>query len=139
LLQRRKSAPATPIYDTTTSIAIAPLRRIGNTHRQHTSARQFHPFSARLTQLRHAGATELGEVWGNKGRGPREIAMTLQTKHAAKDRLAVAKKNRCPQCGEWLLAPDWSEYLNERRVRHTWSCEACSYAFETDVFFAEAA
>jgi uncharacterized protein (DUF983 family) len=67
------------------------------------------------------------------------MAMTLQTKHAAKDRLAVAKKNQCPQCGEGLLAPDWSEYLNDRRVRHTWSCEACGYAFETDVFFAAAA
>lgn len=67
------------------------------------------------------------------------MAMTLQTKYAAKDRLAVAKKNQCPQCGEGLLAPDWSEYLNERRVRHTWSCEACGYAFETDVFFAAAA
>jgi ribosomal protein S27AE len=67
------------------------------------------------------------------------MAMTLQTKHAIKDRLVVAKKNQCPQCGEGLLAPDWSEYLSERRVRHTWSCEACGYAFETDVFFAEAA
>jgi uncharacterized protein (DUF983 family) len=67
------------------------------------------------------------------------MAMTLQTKHAVKDRLAVANKNQCPQCGEGLLAPDWSEYLNERRVRHTWSCEACGYAFETDVFFAAAA
>jgi uncharacterized protein with PIN domain len=69
--------------------------------------------------------------------------MTLQTDTMTdtmtKDRLVVARKNRCPQCDEWLLAPDWSEYLNERRVRHTWSCEACGYAFETDVFFAEAA
>jgi rubredoxin len=65
--------------------------------------------------------------------------MTLQSNETAKDRLAVAKNNQCPQCGEWLTAPDWSAYLNERRVRHTWSCQACGYAFETDVFFAAAA
>jgi hypothetical protein len=47
--------------------------------------------------------------------------------------------NNCPQCSEWLLAPDWSEYLNDRCVRHTWSCEACGYQFETAVFFSEAA
>jgi len=65
--------------------------------------------------------------------------MTLHTEDAAKKRLAACNKNQCPQCGEWLLAPDWSEFINERRVRHTWSCEACGYAFETDVFFAAAA
>ena len=51
-------------------------------------------------------------------------------------RLVTYSKNNCPQCDEWLLAPDWSEYLNERCVRHTWSCEACGYQFETAVFFA---
>jgi hypothetical protein len=45
-------------------------------------------------------------------------------------------KNNCPQCSEWLLAPDWSEYLSEHCVRHTWSCEACGYEFETAVFFS---
>lgn len=65
--------------------------------------------------------------------------MTLQTEKMTKARLTVANKNRCPQCDGWLTAPDWSEYLNEHRVRHTWSCEACGYAFETDVFFAAAA
>jgi uncharacterized protein with PIN domain len=65
--------------------------------------------------------------------------MTLQTDNAARTRLVACNKNRCPQCNECLLAPDWSEFINERRVRHTWSCEACGYAFETDVFFAAAA
>ena len=54
-------------------------------------------------------------------------------------RLADDYKNKCPQCGEWLLAPEWSEFRSERCVRHTWSCDACRYAFETDVFFAAAA
>jgi hypothetical protein len=52
--------------------------------------------------------------------------------------LATYKKNECPQCGAWLLAPDWSEYLDTRCARHTWSCEACDYQFETVVYFAEA-
>lgn len=65
--------------------------------------------------------------------------MTLHTDDTAKTRLVAYCRNKCPQCSEWLLAPDWSEFINERRVRHTWSCEACGYAFETDVFFAAAA
>lgn len=67
--------------------------------------------------------------------------MALHTNETPDTRLVAHdnNKNKCPQCGEWLLAPDWSEYRSERCVRHTWSCEACSYAFETDVFFAAAA
>ena len=59
--------------------------------------------------------------------------------NTAQARLATYGKNHCAQCGEWLLAPNWSEYLNERCVRHTWSCDACGYQFETAVFFAAAA
>lgn len=65
--------------------------------------------------------------------------MTLDTDEAANEHLVMYNRNRCPQCNKSLLAPDWSEYLNERRVRHIWSCEACGYQFETDVFFAAAA
>jgi ribosomal protein L37AE/L43A len=57
----------------------------------------------------------------------------------AQARLATYSKNNCPQCSEWLLAPDWSEYLNDRCVRHTWSCDACGYQFETAVYFATVA
>lgn len=42
----------------------------------------------------------------------------------------------CAQCGEQLFAPEWSEYLDDRRVRHLWVCEACDYQFETIVRFA---
>ena len=45
-----------------------------------------------------------------------------------RSRLATYDKNICPQCSAWLLAPEWSEYLNHRCVRHTWACHACSYA-----------
>jgi transcription elongation factor Elf1 len=46
--------------------------------------------------------------------------------------------NTCAQCGEILLMPEWSEYLNERRVRHLWSCDGCGYRFETTVVFPDA-
>jgi len=42
----------------------------------------------------------------------------------------------CAQCGERLFAPEWSEYVDTRRVRHLWECEACGYAFETTIRFA---
>jgi hypothetical protein len=41
----------------------------------------------------------------------------------------------CAQCGQHLFAPDWSEYLDDSRVRHLWACEACDYRFETLVRF----
>ena len=65
--------------------------------------------------------------------------MALHTETATRARLVTYGKNSCPQCSEWLLAPNWSEYLNERCVRHTWSCEACGYQFETTFVFPAAA
>jgi transcription elongation factor Elf1 len=62
--------------------------------------------------------------------------MTLHLEATARRRLATYDKNNCPQCQAWLLAPTWSEYFNERCVRHTWNCDACGYEFETAVLFA---
>ena len=45
----------------------------------------------------------------------------------------------CAQCGEKLFVPEWSEFVDPLRVRHLWTCDACGYAFETTVRFAEAA
>ena len=45
----------------------------------------------------------------------------------------------CGQCGELLFMPEWSELVDEHRVRHLWQCDSCGYAFETTVSFAEAA
>ena len=41
----------------------------------------------------------------------------------------------CAQCGEPLFAPEWSEHVDDRRVRHAWNCETCRYSFETTVCF----
>ncbi len=41
----------------------------------------------------------------------------------------------CAQCGDTLFAPEWSEYLDECRIRHLWSCDTCGYEFESEVFY----
>jgi len=41
----------------------------------------------------------------------------------------------CAQCGETLFAPEWSEYFDDRRIRHLWSCDACGYEFESMVCY----
>ena len=61
--------------------------------------------------------------------------MILHTDTALGARLKTFGSNICPQCSAHLLAPVWSEHVNECRVRHTWSCETCGYGFETTVFF----
>ncbi len=45
----------------------------------------------------------------------------------------------CAQCGNSLFMPEWSELVDDRRVRHLWQCDACGYAFETTIRFAEVA
>jgi ribosomal protein L37AE/L43A len=42
----------------------------------------------------------------------------------------------CAQCGGAIVAPEWSEYCSERRIRNVWSCEACGYRFENTVYFS---
>lgn len=42
---------------------------------------------------------------------------------------------QCAQCGVHIFAPEWSEYLDDRHVRHLWACDACDYSFETLVRF----
>jgi hypothetical protein len=41
----------------------------------------------------------------------------------------------CAQCGGMLFAPEWSEYIDDRRIRHLWSCDSCDYRFETLVCY----
>jgi hypothetical protein len=45
----------------------------------------------------------------------------------------------CAQCGEHLFLPEWSEFVDERRVRHLWQCQSCNYSFETTVCFTDIA
>ena len=41
----------------------------------------------------------------------------------------------CVQCGDLLVAPELSELIQERNVRHLWSCTNCDYRFETSANF----
>jgi len=49
--------------------------------------------------------------------------------------LSTFGKLPCAQCGASLIAPVWSEFLDEQRVRHLWNCDDCTYVFETLVTF----
>ena len=44
----------------------------------------------------------------------------------------------CAQCGDTLFAPEWSEYLDDRHIRHLWSCDHCGYEFESEVVYPPA-
>ncbi len=41
----------------------------------------------------------------------------------------------CAQCGNELLAPEWSEYRSMQQNRHLWRCWKCDYCFETIVYY----
>ena len=32
----------------------------------------------------------------------------------------------CAQCGDLLIAPQWSEYEDEHHVLHSWSCKTAA-------------
>jgi ribosomal protein S27AE len=64
--------------------------------------------------------------------------MDLHTRDAAKSP-HTRLQHECAQCGNGLFMPEWSELVDERRVRHLWQCDACGYAFETTIRFAAAA
>ena len=40
----------------------------------------------------------------------------------------------CIQCGNLLIAPEWSEYEDERHVLNLWSCNKCGCEFENEAF-----
>ena len=41
----------------------------------------------------------------------------------------------CFQCNNELIAPERSEYRNERQVHHIWRCGECNFRFESVVLF----
>jgi uncharacterized protein with PIN domain len=40
-------------------------------------------------------------------------------------------ETRCAECTAILIAPITAEYVDERNVRHSWSCEDCGHKFIT--------
>jgi hypothetical protein len=63
--------------------------------------------------------------------------MELRARHSA-DFARSRPVIECAQCGQRLFVPEWSEYLEESRVRHLWCCDECGYSFETTIRFAAA-
>ena len=41
----------------------------------------------------------------------------------------------CVQCSSELIAPERSEFRNERQVRHLWHCWECDFCFESLISF----
>jgi hypothetical protein len=37
----------------------------------------------------------------------------------------------CLRCNDNLIAPDWSRYVSEHHISHSWSCGRCGHQFET--------
>ena len=50
--------------------------------------------------------------------------------------LSTFGKLPCTRCGASLIAPQWSEFVDEHRVRHLWNCDECKCEFETMVVFS---
>jgi transcription elongation factor Elf1 len=44
---------------------------------------------------------------------------------------------KCKSCGQWLMAPEWSTYVNEQQVTHLWACSKCGNKFKTSIFLDE--
>jgi ribosomal protein L37AE/L43A len=88
-----------------------------------------------LADYGHDAVTQAG-YHGSAGREYKETGcvMEIRSRNAAtlrRPRPVVP----CAQCGDTLFAPEWSEYLDERHVRHLWSCDHCGYEFETEVSY----
>jgi len=49
--------------------------------------------------------------------------------------LSTFGKWPCIQCGASIIAPLWSEYVDECQVRHQWTCDDCQSHFEERVTF----
>ena len=52
--------------------------------------------------------------------------MRLETNSAKLARIrSVANPVRCPHCGDWMVAPVVSEFVEGGEIRHHWECDSC--------------
>jgi ribosomal protein L37AE/L43A len=91
------------------------------------------PWDRPFTKLRIKIPMAKSQDFHNQCAGPTRRKFTLLDSMTARPGAAT----QCAQCGDPLVAPEWSEHVNERCVRHLWSCEACGYEFETAVYLEE--
>jgi len=50
---------------------------------------------------------------------------------------SLRQSTKCPCCGEWLVAPEWSTYVSEEQVRNFWVCPKCGNEFETSIYLTQ--
>jgi predicted RNA-binding Zn-ribbon protein involved in translation (DUF1610 family) len=46
---------------------------------------------------------------------------------------SFASPVRCPHCGDWMVAPLASEFVDDGEIRHHWECDACGAASTTAI------
>ncbi len=46
---------------------------------------------------------------------------------------AFASPVRCPECGDWMVAPVASEFVEGGQIRHLWECDACGESTLTSI------
>lgn len=44
-----------------------------------------------------------------------------------------AAPTHCPHCGDWLVAPVNSEFVDASEIRHHWECECCGKSSTTSI------
>ena len=116
---RRVSTYRLP-YDAAEATVVSSRQKCACSAVQFAAAQ--HPFFLRIRRQTAQSVTPLPEsssltFSSVEGVVQGQRLMSLHTQTATRASLVTYKKNNCPQCGEWLLAPDWSEYLDTRCVR----------------------
>jgi hypothetical protein len=46
---------------------------------------------------------------------------------------AFATPARCPHCGDWMVAPVHSEFVEGGEIRHHWECDTCGEHSSTSI------
>ena len=46
---------------------------------------------------------------------------------------AFSSPTRCPHCGDWMVAPVMSEFVEGGEIRHHWECDACGETSTTAI------
>jgi hypothetical protein len=64
--------------------------------------------------------------------------MSMRLHHRTPDHAPVftgyfAASVHCPHCDEPMIASVLSEFVDGEEIRHHWLCDACAYAFSTEV------
>ncbi len=60
--------------------------------------------------------------------------MLLHIDTARRSNIRVfATPARCPHCGDWMVAPVSSEFVEGGEIRHHWECDACGRSSSTSI------